>query len=273
MEHNENGGRVLSPVDHFGRIPAGLLLAAEMSDASKVAYAYLTTWDMGRGGKMFGGREAMASELGWSISKFDRALRELDDAGFIERKRRGLGLPNDIFLLAELAGDAESSVLTAGVVASDGSESAEATTSNTREKSRENQETREHLVLVEPETAREKTKPYEDEFAKVWKIYPRKKARAAALRAWQATRRRGVPAEVLSASTFAYAVARKGQDVEYTLHGSTFFGPDERWRDFDPAASIDEKLDRPDLDEMAKRAASGPQTGTKYEHVAPWESE
>lgn len=134
------------------------------------------------------------------------------------------------------------------------------------------------LTLVESgETnARE---PYEDEFNRAWASYPRKTARKRALRAYQATRRKGVPAEVLRAATEAYAVSRRGQDESFTMHGATFYGPDERWKDHVAAfteASAVEALDRPNLDEMAARAAraaaSGSLPGSSYVTRQPWEA-
>lgn len=76
-----------------------------MSDAEIRAYAWLTTWDFRRTGRMFTGRDEMADALKWSVSKLDGALRALERRGAIKRIRRGLGLCNDIELLAELAPD------------------------------------------------------------------------------------------------------------------------------------------------------------------------
>lgn len=127
-----------------------------------------------------------------------------------------------------------------------------------------------HLLESEEPTARES---YEDEFNRAWSVYPRKTARKSALRAWQATRRKGVPAEVLRAATEAYALTRRGEPESFTMHGSTFYGPDARYLDYVPGVlpEIAEALDRPNLDEMAARAASGPATGSRYTTTQPWE--
>ena len=81
--------------------------------------------------------------------------------------------------------------------------------------------------------------PFEADFDAAWQPYPRKVARIAALRAYTATRRRGVPTERLLAAVVAYAEAMRaeGRPQGKILHGSTFFGPDERWQDYaeDPA--------------------------------------
>lgn len=127
-------GRILSPVANFGRIPVGLLTDPGVTDQECRAYAYLTTWDFRRTGKMFQGREEIAHGLGWSMPKLDRALRALEARGAIRRIRRGQGLTNDIELLAEVVkGDqAESSPMIT-------LESSDRATPNTRENARENE--------------------------------------------------------------------------------------------------------------------------------------
>lgn len=129
------------------------------------------------------------------------------------------------------------------------------------------------LRLVESqETAREG--PYESEFNRAWALYPRKVARKKALAAYRATRRRGVPAEVLRAAVEAYAAKRAGQDEDYTMHGATFFGASERWKDFVPTETETPKPEkRVDLDALAERAAAGPRTGSRFVSRQPWEVE
>jgi len=73
---------------------------------------------------------------------------------------------------------------------------------------------------------------YTEEFEAVWKIYPRRINKAGAFKAYTATLRKGVEPSVLMIATKNYASTRIGQDETYTLHGQTFFGPTERWRDF-----------------------------------------
>lgn len=72
------------------------------------------------------------------------------------------------------------------------------------------------------------------EFDAIWSDYPRKIARKDALKAYQARRREGVLAEELARSVplFAQAMKREKRDQDKIMHGSTFFGPGERWRDY-----------------------------------------
>jgi hypothetical protein len=84
-------------------------------------------------------------------------------------------------------------------------------------------------------TAKRERQQYPDEFNDLWKVYPRKLNKGGAYKSYLATLKRGVPHGDLMASAVAYAAARKGESEQYTMHGATFFGPNERWRDFLPA--------------------------------------
>ena len=48
------------------------------------------------------------------------------------------------------------------------------------------------------------------------------------------------PADLISA-TEAYAKTRKGEAEQYTMHAATFFGANDRWRDFlpEPVPEVD----------------------------------
>jgi len=74
----------------------------------------------------------------------------------------------------------------------------------------------------------------ESAFDECWKHYPRKVARKAALKAYTAQRRKGTTAETLLTATRHYAAAMEQEQrpVEKILHGSTFYGPDDRWEDY-----------------------------------------
>ena len=78
------------------------------------------------------------------------------------------------------------------------------------------------------------TSSFESTFDRCWEIYPRKIARKAALKAYIAQRRKGTGADVLLAATrhFAEAMKREDRPTDRILHGSTFYGPDDRWEDY-----------------------------------------
>ena len=87
---------------------------------------------------------------------------------------------------------------------------------------------------------------YTDEFNDLWKIYPRKTNKPGAYKKYLATLKAGVSHVTLLAAVNAYAHSRMNEDAKYTLHGSTFFGPDERWRDFSDAPVSDPANDEYD---------------------------
>jgi hypothetical protein len=72
----------------------------------------------------------------------------------------------------------------------------------------------------------------ESDFDECWKAYPRKLARKPALKAYQARRKAGVTKSDLLTATQNYARAAAGKLPEHVMHGGTFYGPNERWRDY-----------------------------------------
>ncbi len=75
---------------------------------------------------------------------------------------------------------------------------------------------------------------YDEKFDEVWEHYPRKKSKAYALKAYTARRREGISHDDLLTATKNYAAYVKSRhtDPEYVLWGATFFGPNERWKDY-----------------------------------------
>lgn len=77
---------------------------------------------------------------------------------------------------------------------------------------------------------------FTEDFELVWKIYPKRVAKQKGYHAYAATRkgRNGAPpvsARLLFEATERYAFSRQGQEAEFTMHSSTFFGVDERWKE------------------------------------------
>ncbi len=73
---------------------------------------------------------------------------------------------------------------------------------------------------------------FESDFESVWRCYPRKTGRQAALRAYAARRRAGASADDLLAAAENYAVSVAGREPQFIKLASTFFGPDEHFNDF-----------------------------------------
>jgi hypothetical protein len=74
----------------------------------------------------------------------------------------------------------------------------------------------------------------EDQFEEAWAPYPKKLARKAALKAYTARRREGATRQelVTASANYAAVVRRDRTEDRFILHGATFFGPNERWRDY-----------------------------------------
>lgn len=74
---------------------------------------------------------------------------------------------------------------------------------------------------------------YTDDFEKVWKVYPRKKEKASAYKAYKA-RLKDYKHDDLMLATQRYAEECKILDTEerYIKHGSTFFGPSLPFADY-----------------------------------------
>lgn len=69
-------------------------------------------------------------------------------------------------------------------------------------------------------------------FDMTWAIYPRKLNRKGAEKAWLARVKAGADPATLFRATVNYARLREGRDPTTTMHGATFFGPNDRWEDY-----------------------------------------
>jgi hypothetical protein len=94
--------------------------------------------------------------------------------------------------------------------------------------------TEETLSLVPPEPRKSTATPtlHERAFEEVWPIYPRKIGKRPAMKAFVARLRAGVPLADLAQATRNYAHTCRDKEPNFVMHGSTFFGPNERWRDY-----------------------------------------
>lgn len=79
-------------------IPNWLLRRSEVSGPAKLAYARLAQY-AGKNGRAYPKMEELALELGIVERSLRRHLTELEDAGLIETKQRGMGAPNDYYFL------------------------------------------------------------------------------------------------------------------------------------------------------------------------------
>ena len=97
-------------------------------------------------------------------------------------------------------------------------------------------------VPMSPRIAKSKSKSknnttcsmFENEFEKLWEIYPRKQSKKIALAAYTARRNEGITEEDLEKATghFVEQMLRERRDESKIMLGSTFYGPNERWQDY-----------------------------------------
>lgn len=87
------------------------------------------------------------------------------------------------------------------------------------------------------EGAEDVLKPFEQDFEEVWQEYPRRSGpnpKKPAYKAYVARRREGISRDDLLTATKNYAAQLTVDGKigsEYVLMGSTFYGPNERWRE------------------------------------------
>ena len=83
-------GDVLAPIAGFVRLPRAILRAASLSDRAKLLYALLLDYAR-QDGYCYPGTDRLRADLGGGHNQLARAVRELEAAGLIARRRRGFG--------------------------------------------------------------------------------------------------------------------------------------------------------------------------------------
>ena len=84
--------------------------------------------------------------------------------------------------------------------------------------------------VVSPLKVRISSVQLENEFERIWKIYPRKEGKKGARAAFEKVRRRGVSFEEIEAGAKKYAEVAGQREMKYIKHGSTWFAG-ECWND------------------------------------------
>jgi hypothetical protein len=82
-----------------------------------------------------------------------------------------------------------------------------------------------------------------DLFESFWKIYPRKIGKQPAYDQWCSRLRQGVEVDELMTAVKNFAMCMNNRAADHILHGSTFLGKRERWKDYidDGAAMMEFK--------------------------------
>ncbi len=119
----------------------------------------------------------------------------------------------------------------------------------------------------QPTVVEEPRDSFEPDFDALWKNYPRKVDRSAALKAYQARRREGSSHEAMLRAVIAYREASDGQDRQYIKHGATFLGKGGSWCEWVNGPPADAVGDRPaTIDELARPSAPGPECPNGCNH-------
>jgi len=78
---------------------------------------------------------------------------------------------------------------------------------------------------------------YSPEWEEIWAAYPRRISKAPGAKAYAARRREGISHESLLEATENYALARRRQDPQFTMHPGTFFGTARRFEEYLPGST------------------------------------
>ena len=97
------------------------------------------------------------------------------------------------------------------------------------------------------------TGEYSQEFEQFWKLYPNNKGKQKAWRMWLIRlRSRASPESMIRAARrYAEECSEMCRETRFILHGATFLGPDERWKDYDkPATVLGHELHEVDIEKF-----------------------
>ena len=88
--------------DGFTQIPNAILRRADLSPGAKLTYMTLLSYAWGKD-RCFPGQDTLADDMGVTTRSVISYLKQLQDAGLLKVKRRGLGLTN-LYILPKFSG-------------------------------------------------------------------------------------------------------------------------------------------------------------------------
>lgn len=100
--------------------------------------------------------------------------------------------------------------------------------------SKEKQKNPDNVPVNDNVLENDKKNIYSPHFEEAWSVYPRKKEKAAAFKAYQARLKEGFPEDELLLAVKRYAQDCKtlGTEEQYIKHGATFFGANKPFLDY-----------------------------------------
>lgn len=91
---------------------------------------------------------------------------------------------------------------------------------------------------------------YTAEFETMWAVYPRGVDKKGAFKKWEtACKKDTIENLTRAAGNYAHLCAKERRAMSYILHAATFFGPDEKWRDYVTAPAQDWKSAADNVDQ------------------------
>ena len=243
----------------YATIPEWILYA----DIGAQAVRLFCTLDryVGANASAWPSRATLARKLGCSRETIDRALDQLERIGAVVVRRRQRD--NGEWTSSEYSTWPRCAILRPHLGAK--MPLPRGTNDDTRSNPIEGTTSKQLSIAAVGDDPQTKSSSIETSFNQAWEHYPRKVARKAALRAYTATvkAKRATPMELLTA-TRNYAVARIAADSTFTLHGATFYGPTERWRDY---VVTTDGIDAENRAERDRRAARDLEEQRAREHA------
>lgn len=242
---NDDNRIEVSADNYFAMIPEWVMYA-DISKSAVMVYLVLNRYANSKTGKCFPSRETVIEKARISKNTLDKCLKELQEIGAISisKRRNGTGLyasnlytvhmirPRDTNpkngIEQAVDGGLVFGISGSPIFGADGSPKSNPLIIEDNQ----SQRTREDISTV-------------SSFEDFWSVYPKKEAVGAARKAWK-TALKKTTAETLIRAASLYALRRKGEDPQFTAHGSTWLNQ-ERW------------LDEPDQPAAPKATARGAQ--------------
>lgn len=226
---------------HFAQVPEWVLYHPDLSAQAVRVFGALDR-HAGEAGSCYPSLARIARLIGCSQDTVRRAIADLVDAGAVvvtpqfvpavghdgEPTGKMRQTSNTYELRGAPPGAAATPPPSPNATAAPRGDAGPITRASVNE-SQEERTTRAPLVDVSDETLASATS---ETFDATWALYPRKLNRKGAEKAWLAQLRKGVDPGDLYRAVENYARLRAGKDPTTTMHGSTFFGPNDRWADY-----------------------------------------
>lgn len=210
----------------FAPIPEPLLMDASISAGAVRLWGVLDR--IAARDRIWPGREYLAGRLDLSVATVDRYVKELRDSGWLQVRRRGLGLTN-LYRLFDQPQPCGPGVRTGEdpdlppVLATD-----LPPTRNYREEAEREEEKRERDTPAQPALVSVPNSLLVG-FDAFWSSYPRKTAKDPARKAWTKATKRTPPADILIGLE-RHLPDLRARESKFVPHAATWLN-DRRWED------------------------------------------